>query len=141
MAITLLDGLVLARSAFHHLFNYRSVVLFGHGHAVEADEEKLRALECITEHVAAGRWAEVRKPSPGELHATNIVALPIETASAKVRSGPPKDDEDDYALNMWAGVIPIRQQALEPIPDPRLQPDVLVPAYLSRADQDKEDAS
>ena len=106
-AFTLLDGIVLARSAFHHSVNYRSVVLFGRGKAVEGDEEKLRALEAITEHVAKGRWQKVRRPNRKELAATAVVAIEIETASAKVRSGPPIDDEEDYQLPIWAGVLPL----------------------------------
>jgi len=131
LAFTLLDGLVLARSAFHHSVNYRSAVVFGRGHVVEDDAEKLRALEAISEHLLPGRWAEVRAPSRVELDATAVVAIAIESASAKMRSGPPSDDEKDYALPVWAGILPLELRALEPAPDPRQPPDTQLPAYLS----------
>lgn len=110
---TLLDGLVLARSVFHHSVNYRSAMVFGRGRLVNTDEEKMSALEAITEHVCPGRWAEARRPNPKELNATLVVAIEIESASAKVRSGPPKDDAEDDALPVWAGVLPL---ALQPGP-------------------------
>jgi uncharacterized protein len=130
LAFTLLDGLVLARSAFHHSVNYRSAVVFGRGRVVEDDVEKLRALEAISEHLLPGRWAEVRAPSRAELDATAVVAIAIESASAKMRSGPPSDDEEDYALPVWAGVLPLELRTLEPVPDPRQPPDTRLPAYL-----------
>ena len=130
-AFTLLDGIVLARSAFHHSVNYRSVVLFGRGKAVEGDEEKLRALEAITEHVAKGRWQKVRRPNRKELAATAVVAIEIETASAKVRSGPPIDDEEDYQLPIWAGVLPLALGPESPISDPRLPPSLGVPDHIA----------
>jgi len=131
LAFTLLDGLVLARSAFHHSVNYRSAVVFGRGRVVVDDAEKLRALEAVSEHLLPGRWAEVRAPSRVELDATAVVAIAIESASAKMRSGPPSDDEKDYALPVWAGVLPLELRALEPAPDPRQPPDTQLPAYLS----------
>ena len=120
VTVTLLDGLVMARSAFHHSMNYRSVVVLGQAHEVTEAEEKLQALRAIVEHVAAGRWDEVRWPTDTELRGTTVLALPIDEASVKIRSGPPKDDEEDYALPTWAGVIPLRMVAGEPLADPRL---------------------
>jgi len=126
---TLLDGIVFARSIFHHSMNYRSAVLFGCGRLVAAEPEKLRALEVLAEHIARGRWRDVRQPSRKELNATSVVAVSIESASAKVRSGPPLDDEEDYALPIWAGVLPLEQRALKAIDDPRLVEGVAVPEY------------
>lgn len=131
LAFTLLDGLVLARSAFHHSVNYRSAVVFGQGRAVEQDAEKLRALEAISEHLLPGRWAEVRAPSRAELQATKVVAIAIESASAKMRSGPPSDDEEDYALPVWAGVLPLELRMLEPEADPRQPSDTRLPPCLA----------
>lgn len=131
VTVTLLDGLVLARSVFHHSMNYRSAVLFGHGRLVEADDEKMAALAALTEHVMPGRWDDARLPNDKELRATTVVALPIELASAKVRSGPPVDDEEDYALPVWAGVLPLAPQAADPQADPRLPADIAPPAYIA----------
>src|SRR5713226_6809102 len=117
LTATLVDGLVLARSAFHHSMNYRSVVVLGTAEAVEDAKEKWDALHAIVEHVARGRWAEVREPSEKELAATLVLRLPIEEASAKVRTGPPLDDEEDYALECWAGVVPLRLTPGMPVPD------------------------
>lgn len=114
---TLVDGLVLARAVFHHSINYRSAMIFGQGRLVEGDEEKLRALEVITEHVCPGRWAEARLPNRKELDATSVVAIEIESASAKVRSGPPKDDEQDYDMPVWAGLLPLALRPGAPQPD------------------------
>jgi nitroimidazol reductase NimA-like FMN-containing flavoprotein (pyridoxamine 5'-phosphate oxidase superfamily) len=116
----LLDGLVLARSAFHHSMNYRSAVVLGQATAVTEAREKWDALHAIVEHVTPGRWAEVREPTPKELAGTLVMRLPIEEASAKVRTGPPLDDEEDYALDMWAGVVPLSLVPGVPVPDPRL---------------------
>jgi nitroimidazol reductase NimA-like FMN-containing flavoprotein (pyridoxamine 5'-phosphate oxidase superfamily) len=120
LTVTLLDGLVLARSAFHHSMNYRSVVVLGDAQAVTDEREKWDALHAIVEHVAPGRWPEVREPSAKELAGTLVLRLPIEEASAKVRSGPPLDDEEDYALECWAGVLPLRLTPGAPEPDPRM---------------------
>src|SRR5437016_7639079 len=117
VTITLLDGLVLARSAFHHSMNYRSVVVLGKGREVIDRDEKLRALDAIVEHVILGRSALVRPPNESEIRQTLVIALPLAEASAKVRSGPPIDDEPDYALDVWAGVIPISLVRGEPIRD------------------------
>jgi nitroimidazol reductase NimA-like FMN-containing flavoprotein (pyridoxamine 5'-phosphate oxidase superfamily) len=126
-AFTLLDGLVLARSIFHHSMNYRSAIIFGQGRIVEADADKLRALEAISEHLLPGRWAEARPPNRAELNATAVVAIVIESASAKIRSGPPGDDEKDYSLPVWAGILPLAVRMLGPVNDPRLTPETPLP--------------
>lgn len=127
ITITLLDGLVLARSVFHHSINYRSVVLFGRGELIEGEEEKRAALEIFTERMIRGRWGEAKRPMPQELDATAVVAVPIESASAKIRMGPPIDDERDYDLPVWAGVLPIRQAVGSPQGDPRLKEGIPLP--------------
>jgi nitroimidazol reductase NimA-like FMN-containing flavoprotein (pyridoxamine 5'-phosphate oxidase superfamily) len=128
---TLVDGLVLARSVFHHSINYRSVVLFGTGRIVKADQEKLAALEAITEHLIPGRWREARLPNRKELNATSVVVIKIDQASAKVRSGPPGDDEADYTLPIWAGVLPLQEMSLSPLRDKLMTLDVAVPGYIT----------
>ncbi|HEV2719573.1 MAG TPA: pyridoxamine 5'-phosphate oxidase family protein [Thermoanaerobaculia bacterium] len=117
VTVTLLDGLVLARSAFHHSMNYRSVVVFGSAREVSERGEKLRALERLVEHITPERAAEVRRPSESELRQTLVLALPLTEASAKVRTGPPVDDADDYKLPVWAGVIPLALQRGTPVED------------------------
>jgi uncharacterized protein len=129
VTVTLVDGLVLARSAFHHSMNYRSVVVFGTAHAVDDPDEKTRVLHALAEHLVPGRWRDVRGPAPGELKATSVLSLPIDEASAKVRTGPPLDDEEDYALPAWAGVVPLSLKAGEPVPCPRLAPGIEPPSY------------
>ncbi len=124
---TLVDGLVLARSAMHHSMNYRSVVVLGRGRAITGREEKLAAMHAIVEHVAPGRWNESREPSESELAATAVVAVEIREASAKRRSGPPVDAEADYVLPHWAGVIPMQMMMGEPLPDPRLEGELPLP--------------
>lgn len=114
--VTIVDGLVLARSAFHHSMNYRSVAVFGRARPVEAREEKLEALRLFTEHVLPGRWAKVRQPNDLELKATLVLALPLEEVSAKVRTGPPLDDVEDLSWPVWAGVLPLRLRADDPVP-------------------------
>ena len=131
IAVTLVDGLVLARSVFHSSMNYRSAVLFGHGRILDGDDEKLAALEAITEHLVRGRWIDARRPTQQELDATIVVAVAIDSASAKVRTGPPGDDEDDYALPIWAGVLPFQLQPQPPVPDPRLADDIAIPTYVT----------
>ena len=131
VAITLLDGLRLARSVVHHSLNYRSAVIFGRGSLVEDEQERLEALKALTEHIVPGRWDDARGPTRQEMQATAVVSLSIESASAKVSSGPPSDEEEDYALPVWAGVLPLRQQALEPEDDPRLSPGIPVPEYIA----------
>ena len=129
VTVTLVDGLVLARSAFHHSMNYRSVVVFGHARVIEEDAEKIAALEALSEHIVPGRWDEVRGPNDRELQLTTVLAIPLSEASAKVRTGPPVDDEEDYDLPVWAGIIPLRMVANEPIADPRLGTDTPTPKY------------
>src|SRR2546425_495484 len=129
ITVTLLDGLVLARSAFHHSMNYRSVVLFGAASAVEEPARKLEVLRALSEHVVPGRWDDVRQPSADELRRTLVLAISIDEASAKIRSGPPLDDDEDYELPVWAGVVPLRLTAAAPINDPRLAAGTEPPAY------------
>lgn len=122
VTVTLLDGLVLARSAFHHSMNYRSVVVLGEARVVHDPEEKMTALGHFTNHIVPGRWDEVRLPNEPELKSTTVLALPLDEVSAKVRTGGPVDDEEDYGLPVWAGVIPLRPEVGEPAPDARLLP-------------------
>ncbi len=117
VTVTLLDGLVLARSVYNHSMNYRSVVVLGHAREVTETEEKLRAMERVVEHILPGRWEDARQPSDGEIKGTTILALSLEEASAKIRTGPPKDFDDDLALPVWAGLIPLRLEPSPPIPD------------------------
>src|SRR3984885_13413256 len=131
VTVTLLDGLVLARSIFNHSMNYRSVVVLGTAVAVTDPREKLEALRALSEHIVPGRGADVRQPNEKELKATLVIRLPIEEFSAKVRQGPPIDDEDDYGFPTWAGVIPLEMVPGKPIDDPRLGPEREVPAYVS----------
>ena len=131
VTVTLLDGLVLARSAFHHSMNYRSVVVLGTPAEITDPEEKRRALDAIVEHIVPGRTAFVRPPSETEMKATRVVALALDEASAKVRTGPPKDDEADYALGVWAGELPLRLQPLGPVADPRLAPGLAPPPHVT----------
>jgi nitroimidazol reductase NimA-like FMN-containing flavoprotein (pyridoxamine 5'-phosphate oxidase superfamily) len=131
LTVSLLDGLVLARSAMHHSANYRSVMMLGTARLVTDPAEKLAAAEAIVEHVAPGRWRDVRPPTENELKATAIVAMPIEEASAKVRTGPPLDEDADYALPAWAGVIPLELQATRPEPDPQLRDGIAAPDYAT----------
>src|ERR1700730_2579185 len=137
ITITLLDGLVLARSAFHHSMNCRSVVILGRGRLVEELSEKLLALERITEHLVPGRWKDVRRPSRQEMKATAVLAFALEEASAKIRTGPPMDDEEDYALNAWAGVLPLTLAKGEPIRDERLLAEIQVPGYVRDYDRSR----
>ena len=130
VTVTHLDGLVLGRSAMHHSVNFRSAVIFGQAEEVSDEAEKMQALEALIERVAPGRWAEVRIPNDIEMKATRVAALPLTEASAKIRSGPPIDDEEDYALPVWAGVVPLEMQAGTPVPDERLAPDTPLPDYL-----------
>jgi nitroimidazol reductase NimA-like FMN-containing flavoprotein (pyridoxamine 5'-phosphate oxidase superfamily) len=131
VTVTLLDGLVLARSVFNHSMNYRSVVILGKATLVDDPQEKLEALNALSEHILPGRWADSRQPNERELKATSVLRLPIEEFSAKVRVGPPIDDEEDYAFPTWAGVVPLEMVAGAPIPDAKLDPARAVPAYIS----------
>ncbi|CAN5608231.1 pyridoxamine 5'-phosphate oxidase family protein [soil metagenome] len=131
VTVTLIDGLVLARSAFHHSMNYRSVVILGRAQLVTENAEKDRALEALTEHIVPGRWADVRWPTELELKATTVLKLAIDEASAKIRTGDPVDDEEDYAMNVWAGVLPLSLTAGEPMNDGRLDPSISPPDYVA----------
>lgn len=123
VTVTLLDGFVLARSAFHHSMNYRSVVVLGRARVITDPAEKTKALRSFTNHIVPGRWDEVRPASDHELKATTVLALPLAEASAKVRTGPPLDDEEDYSLPVWAGVVPLALRPLDPVPGARILPD------------------
>ena len=131
VTVTLIDGLVLARSAFHHSVNYRSVVILGTACAVTEPEEKTAALRAFTNHIARGRWDDVRPPTDQELKATNVLFFALNEVSAKVRTGPPVDDEEDYAMDVWAGVLPLCLQAGGPVPDPRLAESIGAPEYVT----------
>jgi nitroimidazol reductase NimA-like FMN-containing flavoprotein (pyridoxamine 5'-phosphate oxidase superfamily) len=133
VTVTLVDGLVLARSAFHHSMNYRSVVVFGVASAVKNVTKKLRALHAFSEHVMPGRWADVRKPNDTELKQTLVLELPLTEASAKIRTGPPIDEPSDYDLRVWAGELPLSLVAGEPVADPRLVPGLQAPGYIQHA--------
>ena len=130
VTVTLVDGLVLARSAFHHSVNYRSVVILGTARLVDDPTEKTEALRLFTEHVMKGRWEDVRWPTEQELKATTVLALPLEEVSAKVRTGGPVDDEADYTLAVWAGVLPLETVAKEPIADPQRKAEQPLPGYI-----------
>lgn len=131
VTVTLLDGLVLARSAFHHSMNYRSVVIFGRAEETKGREQKVEVFERLVEHVVPGRWADARRPSEEEIKATMLVSLPISEASAKIRCGPAKDDEQDYTLPIWAGVIPLELRAATPLADERLASSIPAPEYVT----------
>jgi nitroimidazol reductase NimA-like FMN-containing flavoprotein (pyridoxamine 5'-phosphate oxidase superfamily) len=128
---TLVDGLVLARSAFHHSVNYRSVVVFGTATLMEPGEKTVNVLELFTEKLVPGRWADVRPPTRQELKGTKVLSLPLDEASAKVRTGPPIDEDEDYDLPVWAGVLPLSTGVAEPQPDPRLDPAIETPGYVA----------
>ena len=130
VTVTLLDGLVLARSIFNHSMNYRSVVLLGKACAIEDREKKIAALRAISEHILPGRWDESRQPNEKELKATTVICLPITEFSAKIRQGPPIDDEEDYAFLTWAGVVPLQTVAGPALPDDRCDPSLPVPGYV-----------
>ena len=123
VTVTLVDGLVLARSSFHHSINYRSVVILGTARLVVDRNEKMDALRRFTNHIVPGRWDEARVPTEQELKATTVLVLPMEEVSAKMRSGPPIDDEEDYGIPIWAGVVPVHMRAGNPIPDDRISPE------------------
>jgi len=129
VTVTLLDGLVLARSIFDHSMNYRSVVILGHAKEVTDKEQKLKALYAFSEHVISGRWQDVRKPNKKELAATMVLSVPLQEVSAKIRSGPPIDDPDDMNLPVWAGEIPLAIVAGQPVADPHILPNIDLPEY------------
>jgi nitroimidazol reductase NimA-like FMN-containing flavoprotein (pyridoxamine 5'-phosphate oxidase superfamily) len=130
VTVMLLDGLVLARSVFNHSMNYRSVVVLGKATLVDDPGEKLAALHALSEHIVPGRWNDSRQPNDRELKATSVLRLPIDEFSAKVRTGPPIDDEDDYSFPTWAGVVPLETKTGKPINDPRLEAGREVPSYV-----------
>jgi len=134
VTVTLVDGLVLSRSAFDHSMNYRSIVAFGTARKVVDPEQKVKSLRVISEHLIAGRWADVRGPSEKELKATTVLEFSIEEASSKVRNGPPLDDESDYGLPVWAGVLPLEIKSRPPIPDDKLVEGITLPDYVRRYD-------
>ncbi|HXJ45744.1 MAG TPA: pyridoxamine 5'-phosphate oxidase family protein [Candidatus Dormibacteraeota bacterium] len=129
LAVTLADGLVLARSVFNHSMNYRSVVALGTALLIDDPSEKLTALQAFTEKILPGRWNDARQPNEKELKATSILKLPLTEVSAKVRTGPVEDDADDYALKVWAGIVPLRLVTDTPIRDGRCEPSLPIPAY------------
>jgi nitroimidazol reductase NimA-like FMN-containing flavoprotein (pyridoxamine 5'-phosphate oxidase superfamily) len=137
VTVTLLDGLVLARSIFNHSLNYRSVVVLGNAVLVDDLKEKLEALRLLSEHILPGRWEDSRQPNEKELKATSVLRLPINEFSAKVRQGPPIDDEPDYEFPTWAGVIPLEIVAGSPVNDPRLDPSREVPEYAKNYSRKK----
>lgn len=130
VTITLLDGLVMARSLFNSSMNYRSAVIFGKGEIIKDHDERMAAFKSITDHIAPGRWDDARQPNNSELKQTSVVRMPIDEASAKISVGPPDDEDEDYALDYWAGVIPINQTYGEPESDPILQEGITIPGYL-----------
>jgi len=130
VTVTLLDGLVLARSVFNHSMNYRSVVILGKATLVDYPEEKLAALRILSEHIIPGRWDDARQPNERELKATSVLRLPIKEFSAKIRTGPPIDEEEDYSFPTWAGVVPLEMKVGVASNDPRLDPGREVPAYV-----------
>jgi nitroimidazol reductase NimA-like FMN-containing flavoprotein (pyridoxamine 5'-phosphate oxidase superfamily) len=131
VTVTLLDGLVLARSALHHSVNFRSVVVLGTAESIRDPEDKKDALRCLVEHVIPGRAKDARPPGDSEVTATTVLKIPIQEASAKTRSGPPSDAEADMHLPVWTGVIPLRAVATEPEPDPTMAPEIDVPRYVT----------
>jgi nitroimidazol reductase NimA-like FMN-containing flavoprotein (pyridoxamine 5'-phosphate oxidase superfamily) len=130
VTVTLLDGLVLARSVFNHSMNYRSVVILGKAILVDDPQEKVAALRVLSEHILRGRWDDSRQPNEKELKATSVLRVPIEEFSAKVRTGPPIDDEEDYAFPTWAGVLPLQLKAGTPVADSKLERDPAIPEYV-----------
>ncbi len=132
ITVTLVDGIVMARSVFNHSMNYRSVVALGRATVVADPAEKLKALRAFTEKLIPGRWKDARQPNEQELRATSILRMPLAEVSAKVRTGPPQDDEPDYALPVWAGVVPLRLAAGEPVRDEKCDPSLPVPSYAAQ---------
>jgi nitroimidazol reductase NimA-like FMN-containing flavoprotein (pyridoxamine 5'-phosphate oxidase superfamily) len=135
VTVTHVDGLVLARSAFHHSINYRSVMVFGTAQLVTDEQAKFDALRAFTEHIIPGRWPEIREPNAQELKATTVLALPLREASAKIRTGPPKDDDEDMAIPVWAGVLPLTVTPGEPMADPYLPDAMALPEHVKRYGQ------
>lgn len=138
ITVTLLDGIVLARSVFSHSVNYRSAVIFGYGTPIQGDDQRIRALELFTDRLVPGRWRDARPPSAVELKQTGIVAVPIDSASAKIRTGPPKDGEEDLGLPVWAGVLPLHQAIGTPIAVPGLPAELGIPDYIRNYTRPKD---
>jgi uncharacterized protein len=132
VTVTILDGLVCARSIFNHSMNYRSAMIYGTAHLVNDEHEHLAALKIISEHLVPGQWDYARRPNKKELAATSVLALLLDEASVKVRTGAPSDDEEDYASDTWAGVVPVSMVFGEPEPDPALRPGIAVPEHVAR---------
>ncbi|HEY0459293.1 MAG TPA: pyridoxamine 5'-phosphate oxidase family protein [Pyrinomonadaceae bacterium] len=130
VTVTLIDGLVLARSAFHHSMNYRSVVVFGKAKIVQDEREKYEALKAFTEHIVPNRWSEIRPPTKNELKGTTVLSLSLREASAKIRTGAPVDDEEDYEMDVWAGVLPIQLSTGAPVDDERLKDGIQPPPHV-----------
>jgi nitroimidazol reductase NimA-like FMN-containing flavoprotein (pyridoxamine 5'-phosphate oxidase superfamily) len=128
---TLIDGIVLARAAFHHSVNYRSAMVFGRAQAITAEADKNAVLHAFTEKMVPGRWADVRTPTSQELKGTAVLRIPLDEVSAKVRTGPPVDDDEDYSMDVWAGVLPLEVRRLSPLPDERLDRETPLPPYLA----------
>ena len=135
VTVTLIDALVLARSAFHHSINYRSVVILGTATPLEDSRDKMAAMRAFTEHVVPGRWSQVREPTEQELRATTVLSLPLAEVSAKIRTGPPKDDAEDYAIPVWAGELPLRLTAGTPVADTNGAATHPLPDYILRYDR------
>lgn len=135
--VTIVDGLVLARSVFNHSMNYRSVVVFGKGRLIDDQQEKLDALQAVTEHLIPGRWQEARVPNRKELNATSVVSINIDEASAKVRVGPPVDEPEDYVLPVWAGILPLQEMPLTPIRDEVQSENIPLPKYVAQYSRKK----
>jgi nitroimidazol reductase NimA-like FMN-containing flavoprotein (pyridoxamine 5'-phosphate oxidase superfamily) len=135
LSVTVTDGIVFARSAFHHSLNYRSVVAFGRAHTVTDSQERLKALKAVAEAVQPGRWDDSRQPNESELRATTVLRVPLDRASAKIRTGPPGDASADYESSYWAGVVPLTLQRGVPISDPKLRDGIPIPAYLSTGER------
>jgi uncharacterized protein len=131
LTVTIVDGIVLARSAFHHSMNYRSVVVFGKAIPVEEAAEKMEALNALSEHIIPGRWKDVREPNEQEMKATLVLKLPLEEASAKIRTGPPLDDEEDYQIPVWSGVLPLKLNPSSPVADDHTSSDKAIPDYVT----------
>jgi uncharacterized protein len=131
LTVTIVDGIVLARSAFHHSMNYRSVVVFGKAIPVEEAAEKMEALNALSEHIIPGRWKDVREPNEQEMKATLVLKLPLEEASAKIRTGPPLDDEEDYQIPVWSGVLPLKLIPSSPVADDHTSSDKAIPDYVT----------
>jgi len=130
VTVTLIDGLVLARSAFHHSMNYRSVVIFGRAQVIDGRADKRAALRALSKHMIPGRWDYVREPNESELQQTTVLSVPLAEASAKIRTGQPVDDDEDYDLPIWAGILPLRMSAEDAVADPLLRMDVEIPAHV-----------